>query len=433
MKLKTAMLAMIAPACLVACKSEPPQQAPDGTVPEPITRHMIDTNTYCEDIDPLARTTDNIIHLQTLDAVRDACSLPADDVTLAEAKALLGGKPVALEAKDETLTLFQVSDGQPPFTCCSLQDLDWRNLGDDRTWVSRLHLKALQSGMLMQFAAPPGPESADGNLLKWRGPDARPAPVPKPDLDGTLTEHELYSPQLGETRRLFVYQPASPPAHEPLPVLVLADGEELPFWARIVEPLIDSGKISPVLIVGLVSGQQGIVEDRSDLGSDIRNVDYLPSDLDGHPPSRFDAHLAFVIETVLPWAQTHFSASTDRQQRVVAGMSSGGGFALNAGFRQPDIFAHAWPMSPGSDGIDAPPPAPSGETAAFRISAGYYEPGFLRSAKFSAENLSAAGYRIETHWYPAGHMQDQWELALPDNLEAVFPGPASASLTHDQR
>ncbi|KCZ87408.1 alpha/beta hydrolase [Hyphomonas jannaschiana] len=393
---------------------------------------MVDTNTYCADIAALTGTTDNIIHLQTLDAVRAACSLPTDDVPLPEAKARLAGKQIALEASGETLTLFQLSDGQPPFTCCSLQDLNWRHLGDERTWVSRLRLKDLQSGMLMQFAAPPRPGTAEDNLLKWRGPDARPAPVPKPDLSGTLSRHELYSPQLGETRRLFVYRPNVPETGAPLPVLVLADGEELPFWARIIEPFMDSGQISPVLIVGLVSGQLGIVEDRSDLGSDIRNIDYLPSDLDGHPPSRFDAHLDFVIETVLPWAETEFGASRDRQQRVIAGMSSGGGFALNAGFRRPDIFAHAWPMSPGSDGIEAPPPAPSEDAATFRISAGYYEPRFLRSAKFSAENLSAAGYHVETHWYPAGHMQDQWELALPENLEAVFPGPASALLAHDE-
>lgn len=437
MKPKTALQAIAIAACLIACQAEPLRQAPGGTAAEAITRWPIDTNVYCEDIERLRRSTDNIIHLQTLNAVRDACSLPTDDITLSQAKALLAGNPIALEAEQETLTLFQVSDGNIPFTCCSLQDLDWRNLGDDKTWVSRLHLKNLQAGVIMQFAAPPGPEVADDNLLKWRGPDAPPAPVPKPKLDGTLAEHELYSPQLGETRRLFVYQPPSHQAKHPLPVLVLADGEELPFWARIVEPLIDSGKISPILIIGLVSGQRGIVEDRSELGSDIRNIDYLPTDLHGHPPSRFNAHLAFVTETVLPWAETHFNTSTDRQQRVVAGMSSGGGFALNAGFRRPDIFGHAWPMSPGSDGIDAPPPLPIGDTADFRISAGYYEPSFLRSARFSAENLLASGYHVDTRWYPAGHMQDQWELTLPDNLEAVFPGPAAAqpsvSLAHDQR
>ena len=433
MKLKSISLAAILPACLIACQTGQPTQVSDDTPPETVTRHIIDTSAYCDDIASLPATTDNIIPLQTLDAVRGACSLPTDDVTLAEAKALLAGKPIAIEAKGETLTLFQVSDGQTPFTCCSLQDLNWRNLDDDQTWVSRLHLKDLPSGMLMQFAAPPRPGPPGDNLLKWRGPEARPAPTPKPDLSGALSQYELYSPQLGETRRLFVYRPALPETDTPLPVLVLADGEELPFWARIIEPFIDAGQIAPILIIGLVSGQQGIVEDRSDIGNDIRNVDYLPSDLDGHAPSRFAPHLDFVIETVLPWAETEFGASTDRQQRVVAGMSSGGGFALNAGFRRPDVFGHAWPMSPGSDGIDMPPPAPVGDAAAFRISAGYYEPVFLRSAKFSAENLSAAGYGVETHWYPAGHMQDQWELALPDNLEAVFPGPASAGLAHDER
>jgi len=432
MHLTTTWAVFAIPVCLSACQSAPAKAEPEATVMETPSRQIIDTRTACADIDTLKQTTSERIHLATLEAVRDACSLETGDVTLLEATTRLDGNQIALQADGNTLTLFQVSDGKPPFTCCSLQDLNWRDLGDNRTWVTRLHLKDLQAGMLTQFPAAPGPGDTDKDILKWRGPDAPPAPPLKPDPDGTIVEHELYSPQLGETRRLFVYQPAASPSGNALPVMVLTDGEELPFWARLIEPMIDSGQVAPVLIIGLVSGQQGIVEDRSDLGTDIRNIDYLPSQIDGHPPSRFDAHLAFVTETVLPWAETRFGASKDRHDRVVAGMSSGGGFALNAGFRRPDVFAHAWPMSPGMGGINTVPPAPTGPVADFRISAGYYEPIFIRGARISATNLSAAGYHVDTRWFPAGHMNDQWEIRLLDNLEAVFPGPASARLLHDQ-
>jgi enterochelin esterase-like enzyme len=432
MRLKVAWTVLTIPACLSACQSAPAKAEPEAAVMEAPSRQIIDTRTYCADIDALKQTTSKRIHLATLEAVRDACSLDTGDVTLLEATTRLDGSQIALQADGDTLTLFQVSDGTPPFSCCSLQDLNWRNLGDDRTWVTRLHLKDLQAGMLTQFPIAPGPGVTDKDILKWRGPDAPPAPPLKPDPDGTITEQELYSPQLGETRRLFVYQPAGTPSGATLPVLVLTDGEELPFWARVIEPMIDSRRIAPVLIIGLVSGQGGIIEDRSDLGSDIRNIDYLPSQIDGHPPSRFDDHLAFVTETVLPWAETNFGASKDRHDRAVAGMSSGGGFALNAGFRRPDVFAHAWPMSPGMDGINTVPPAPTSPVADFRISAGYYEPIFIRGARISAANLTAAGYQVDTRWFPAGHMKDQWELRLLDNLEAVFPGPASARLLHDQ-
>ncbi len=363
----------------------------------------------------------NPVQKAVLGLLENACALPTDDITLADAETALASKSLALTTEGDTLTLFQIAEGREPSICCSLQDADWRDLGDGRTYVARFHLKDLQSAMLKLTEKPLDQPLDDDDFIIWRGPDAPAALSLKPELDGTLSDHTLYSAELGETRKLVVYKPPLR-GESALPALYLADGESLPYLARLIEPLIDSGDIAPLLIVGMPSGQEGIVEDRSELGSDIRGLDYLPMDFPGEPPSRFEPHLSYMTDTLVPWVEETFGAVPDRQMRVVTGKSNGGGFSLNTGYRRPDIFGHAWPMSIGSAAIGTAA-LPEGEPARFRLSAGHYEPYFMRTTQLSAQALSEAGYSVDTHWYADGHMSDQWDHRLLENLKAVFPGP----------
>jgi enterochelin esterase-like enzyme len=374
----------------------------------------------CDQIDGFLKLVNDPVERGMLEGWRNVCALETSDVTLADAKATLAGKRIALSVKEDVLTLFQVSENGPPTACCSIQNAVWRDLGDSQTYAARFRLKDLQSGMLTQFDGLSNAQTVELKPTNWRGPNAPAPPVKKEKLEGTLLETTLYSPQLGETRRLVFYQPRSAAKRTgALPVVVLADGETLSTWAQIVEPLIDKGQVAPVLMIGLVSGKEGIVEDRSDLQGDVRMRDYLLTEMGA--PSRFNLHLAFVTDTVLPWAESQYGASSNRTERVVTGYSNGGVFALNAGFQRPDVFGHAWPMSVGVDGIsDA---APAREPAArFRMSAGYYEPGFMFTSESSAKSLTQAGYSVHAQWYAAGHMSDQWDDRLLENLKAVFPG-----------
>lgn len=382
----------------------------------------IDTTTLCADIAELRLGVTKATRLRALDEVEHACTLPTDDITLDAARAALGGKTLALRAEGDTLTLFQIAAGNQPGICCSLQRLTWRDLGDGQTFAARMRLTDLQSGMLKLTEKRLDQPLDDDDFIAWRGPNAPQESIVKAELDGTLSEHMLFSPELGETRKLLVYTPpAAMLTGASLPAIYLTDGGNLAFVARLIEPLIESRVIAPVLAVGMLDGQDGIVEDRSELGPDIRSLDYLPVDFPDSPPSRFDRYLRFVTETLVPWTEAGFGASPDRNMRAVTGQSNGGVFALHAGYRRPDIFAHAWPMSPGVGTIDSAGPA-KGETSSFRISAGYYEPGFFGSAQASAATLATAGYSVDIHLYAAGHMSDQWHDRLLENLKTVFPG-----------
>lgn len=410
-------------ALLTACSTAPTPLAAAGSTD--VRPRSVEISLPCADHAARRLEETNPIQLAMLDLLANACALPTDDLILAEAEATLAGKALALTAEGNTLTLFQIAESREPSLCCSLQRANWRDLGDGRTYAARFHLKDLQSGMLKLTAKPLDQEWVEDDFILWRGPDAPGEPISKPDLEGTLSDHTLYSPELGETRKLIIYQPSRREEGR-LPTLYLADGDDLRFLARIIEPLIDAGEIAPLLIVGMRSGQEGIVEDRSELGRDIRSLDYLAVDFPGEAPSRFEPYLAFVADTLVPWVEETFPAAPDRQMRAVSGKSNGGGFSLNASYRRPDVFGHAWPMSIGVGEIKTAT-LPEGEPARFRISAGYYEPYFLRASRVSAQALHDAGYSVDTHWYAAGHMTDQWHHRLLENLKSVFPGPASAS------
>ena len=409
---------------LIAACAHSPEPAPlAGKNEAAPQRSAYEISTPCADLAARRPTEINPVQLALLEHSENACALPTDDISLIDGETALAGKSLALIAEGETLTLFQIADGPKPLICCSLQRADWRDLGDGRTFAARFHLKNLQSGLLKLTEKPLDQPLTDDDFIIWRGPDAPGEPIIKPDLAGTLSDHTLYSPELGETRKLIIYQP--PQGEEgPLPTLYLADGDSLHFLARIIEPLIDSGDIAPILIVGMPSGQEGIVEDRSELGGYIRSLDYLPADIPGEPPSRFEAYLSYMADTLVPWVEKEFSAAQDPRMRAISGSSNGGDLSLNTGYRRPDVFGHAWPMSAGAGKLDTAV-LPQGEAATFRLSAGYYEPYFMSTTEASAKALRAAGYSVDAHWYAAGHMSDQWVHRLLENLKAVFPGPSA--------
>ena len=409
-----------AAACLAACGSPGNEAATVSSQPETPVLQTIATPDPCS-VGPMPADTPAAYKGRN----HYVCQLPPPEITSDAALAQLGDERLTLQADGDVLTMLMRSEnGAEPIECCSLQGVEWSQIDESAVWVTRLRLLDLQSGMLKQASVSLGPDTiiTEDDWVEWRGPGAPDMPEFDPELEGQVIETELYSPELEETRRIEVYLPPGADLGTPLPVIFMADGG-VDWHARYIEPLIRSGKIRPVLLIGLPSGQNGIVEDRSELGNDIRNLDYLIPDAipEAFGISRFDAHLKFVTDTLLSHIRETYPASPEWRNTVVTGGSSGGGFALNAALRAPATFGHSWPMSPGSGDLRAPIENWDGPKPAFRLSAGYYEPSFLKSAMRTEENLRASGFDVDTHWFAAGHSTDQREIRFVENLKAVFP------------
>ncbi len=346
----------------------------------------------------------------------EACRLPLG-LEASDVEVLLGDQDFVFEIDGEELVIARrhLADLQGALGGF-LDEVE----GLDRVFANRFRLASLNQALLTFYVIPEGATRITPDMIPgWEGPDAPPKAVVENhgEITGELIATELWSEALGETRRLHVYLP---PGHDPAdryPSVFFADGGVVNYFARLIEPRISDGSLPPLVLIGAESGQQGIVEDRSDIERDLRNADYLPGGIRG--VNRFDAHLIFFADELVEHAIAHWGVSPDPTLRGVYGRSSGGAFSLQAGFRRPDRFGHAFSMSTGRGRIDEADDAPE-NAARFYFAAGRYESGFMFNARRSADALQAAGYKVRLEALAAGHTQEIDELMLIPFLRDAF-------------
>ncbi len=160
---------------------------------------------------------------------------------------------------------------------------------------------------------------------------------------GTLHAHTYFSPSLGHARELVVY---TPPGYEtattkfPLLVLIHGFGDNQAAWSQhgkahwIMDNLIAQKKAVPMIVV-------------------------MP---DGHPISptagpreeygrantaAFEREL---LEEILPLVESNYRGKEGAEAHAIAGLSMGGGHALNCGLRHLDRFAWVGSFSGGMMG-----------------------------------------------------------------------------------
>ncbi len=237
----------------------------------------------------------------------------------------------------------------------------------------------------------------------------------------------IAAPQLGGERKLRIYLPpdyASAPQRR-YPVLYMHDGQNLfdagtaaygAAWemASVMDRLIGSGDITPVIIVGIDNSAERIAE-------------YTPCCDPQYGGGKLDAYLNFVTDSVKPWADANLRTLPGREHTAVMGSSLGGLASLYMAQRRPDIFSMAASLS-GSfwwngGAMIAQPPA----HAALRIylDAGSDNDG-LADTKKMRDALLAQGYRApsELNFYEAEaaiHNERSWAARVERPLRWLFP------------
>jgi enterochelin esterase-like enzyme len=279
----------------------------------------------------------------------------------------------------------------------------------DGLWEASLRVRRLDEAVITVLVI--GLGAADlpfgrpvTDIMTWRGPRA---PAEHADADGPLAgevrSHTIDSAPLRGPREVTVYvPPGAAGAPGPLPGCVLADGQSVTGFARVLEPAIASGAAPPVVLVGVHNA--GSHADRSDL----RAQEYLPR----HRPRRFAAHLSFVTDEVIPWAAA--SLPVDPTGRWLAGgFSNGAAWAIGAAQRRPEVFGGVAAFSAG-----VVPRRVAGASRDVRhyLAAGTLEEGFRRSTLEWATRLRRAGVPCSHHEWPGGHDPFWWQRTLPDAL-----------------
>ena len=155
---------------------------------------------------------------------------------------------------------------------------------------------------------------------------------------GTLHHEVYYSESLGKARRMVVYTPAG--YHEtatrtegktgyPALCLLHGNGDDQTAWSEvgrvhlIADNLIAAGKIRPLVIVMPYGHPIPLPETRD-------NAYY---------PRNSDAYARDLVESALPFVRERYHVSTRQESNFIAGLSMGGGHALDTGLKHANTFS----------------------------------------------------------------------------------------------
>jgi enterochelin esterase-like enzyme len=324
----------------------------------------------------------------------------------------LTADPLAVWAEDDVLHVLWQGQADEVQLAAGIQPRLWPVQGADGLWEASLRIRRLDEAVIsiavLPFRGGDDPSGPVSDTLVWRGPRAPAALTAAASLTGTVQEHTLASRALGAPRRLTVYRP---PHQVRLPACVLADGGSARSFAEVLEPAILAGTVPPVLLVGVHNAV-----DPASPWPDRRAQEYVP----GHHRRRFDAHLRFVTDEVIPWASGHLGVAAGPW--VTAGFSNGGDWAVAAAQRRSEVFAAVAAFSVGV--------VPQQITARARaagvrhyLAAGTLEPGFRQATRQWAQRLQRAGLDCRHHEWVGGHDHFWWAQQLPTALGWLLTQP----------
>ena len=232
---------------------------------------------------------------------------------------------------------------------------------------------------------------------------------------GVVSAHLLDNVTLlaGGHRRVWLYQP---PVERPCRLLVVLDGQDYLRRGRlvtIVDNLIASGRIEPLVIAMVAHGGQA------------RVIEYASN----------DATATFIVKHVVPFSRRHANvaeAQSGGQGYGILGASMGGLMALHVGLMYPEVISCVYSQSGafrlgslyGRSLLDALiPHLPISPIRVF-IEVGFYE-GLRGPNRDLYAVLQNRGYDVEFGEHSGGHNWMSWRNRVADGLETLFPGPAT--------
>ena len=260
---------------------------------------------------------------------------------------------------------------------------------------------------------------AEDDVRLFSEPQADYRELPGGALRGRLEPFEYDSAVTGTRRKAQVYLPPGYRAETTYPVLYLLHGigGDEHEWIRlakahaVLDNLIAAEKAAPMIVV-LPNGRA--LPDDS-----VPENPFAPEQVAGF--ARFEHDL---LDHLIPAIEAKYSTYTDRERRAVAGLSMGGGQALNFGLGHLDTFAwigafSAAPNTKPPQELVPDPPAARAHIRLLYLSCGNKD-GLInfsqRTHRYLKEHDVPHLWNVDDH----GHDGDTWGSNLYHFAQRIF-------------
>lgn len=188
-----------------------------------------------------------------------------------------------------------------------------------------VNLPAEKSDLVADLIAAPDPirdplnpnEIDDGSFVVLPAAPRFPFKPNEAAPKGHMIDATITSSVLSSDIQLKVYLPAGHEMKGRRPWLLVAFDGGFHDMAPVLDDLIATKKVPPIVVVGVVNRQ----------GMRTKDLGYS------------EPFAKFVANELLPFAQTRFHTTTDRARTIVGGESRGGGMAAFVGLRHSAAFA----------------------------------------------------------------------------------------------
>lgn len=320
----------------------------------------------------------------------------------ASVRKALGGEESAIQLAGDVLSVYHRQAAGYVAITGGVQE-SMRPVPGTDLWSLHLRMRGWDRAVIQYaFFTPERPSPPYEAYRVWRGPRAPELRRATP-LRGKLRHVNFSSAALGELRRVSVYLP--PNAAKGIPVIYLADGETTEGFAQVIEPLIATGTIRPVALVGVYSGDWDTQAGRPKTAGGTRGAEYTGSG------DRARRHRIFFTQEVRKWAAQTFGVSDRREQVAAAGFSNGGQFVGTLAGEYGTVFVMA-------SGV--PVAKRDALRTRFFFSVGELDPA-LAATKRSVLHVRALGGAATLDTFVGGHDFEIWRLGLVAMVGRAFP------------
>jgi alpha-amylase len=273
-----------------------------------------------------------------------------------------------------------------------------------------------------------GPAVYTGTVMRWRDGPPRPPPAHSTTASVTVLDTAFVVPQLGRTRRIWVYLPPDyGNSHTRYPVLYLQDGQNV-FDAAT--SFAGEWGVDESLDSLAARGDPGVIVVAVDHGGPRRMDEYSPWRNPTRGGGEGDAYVDFLVKTLKPWLDRHYRTRPDPPHTGVAGSSMGGLISLYAALKYPGVFGRVGAFSPSlwfAPAIFsyARRAHPRRDTRVYLVMGGQEGDTpelYVRDAQHMADTLRAAGFRtVESVVRPDGaHSEWFWRREFPAAYQWLF-------------